>query len=586
MRFKKAPLIQLLILIGLILTWSITTGAQDAVSLPDTVSDHLLQRIANAKGRSLLNFDYNDEDTARLMTTLYLERKGRPAWVGEEGSAAPAEKLLHLLKRSHREGLYPQDYGIGRIESLMETISRDKEQDQPLNPDLLVDLDLLLTEAFFSYAAHYSGGRINHQKHYPGWVYKPRQTDLIKTLTKALESGNLEGTLRELAPRFHYYQKLHDILNSYIDIAENGGWPTIPAGRILKKGMRDKRVPLLKTRLMTVSEKPDSLKETPGDLFDRSLEAAVVQFQKQYGLKQDGTVGPSTLRELNIPLEVRICQVAVNLDRLRWLPSELGDRHLLINIPAFNLEVVEGGSVVMNIRAIVGKTDKRTNLLSSRITSIELNPYWRVPRSIAVEEYLPKLKKNPGYLSGKNMKVFTGGYYQNQPISPETVKWSRYSKDHFPYFLRQEPGAGNPLGRVKFVFSNEADIYIHDTSTRNLFSRNRRSFSHGCIRIEKPVDLASYLLKDSPNNPWSVRNIRAEIGKGKNKTLMLPKAVPVHIVYKTVWIDREGNLNFRPDLYNIDNIPGNLKLIRASLERFQNQNQQFRPDAEASSSIL
>ncbi|OPY85399.1 MAG: murein L,D-transpeptidase [Syntrophus sp. PtaU1.Bin208] len=567
MRLKRFHIIQILILIGAALTWFVTTGMLSASNPSDTVADRIQQRVATATGRSLLNFAYNDEDTVRLLKTFYSERKGLPAWMGEEGPDAQAVALLRILKRSYREGLCPQDYGIERIETMMTAISREKELDRPLNPERLADLDLLLTEAFFSYAAHFTGGRADHHKQYPGWVYKRRQTDLVATLVNALESKNVEGTLNELAPRFYDYRKLHEVLNNYIDIAENGGWPVIPDGRPLKKGMRDYRVSLLRNRLAMTSGSPNASKANPDDLFDRELEAAVRSFQRQQGLREDGIVNPLTLRHLNVPVEVRICQVAVNLDRLRWLPTELGNRHLLINIPAFNLEVVEDQNVVMNIRAIVGKTNKRTNLLSSRVTSVELNPYWRVPKTIAVEEYLPKLKKNPEYLSGKKMKVFAGGNYQNSPIAPETVNWTRYSTERFPYFLRQEPGPDNPLGRVKFVFSNEADIYIHDTPTRRLFAQSRRSFSHGCIRIEKPVDLAVYLLQGSSDNRWSSRNIQAEIRKGKNMTLILPKVVPVHIVYKTVWIDREGNLNFRPDIYNIDNIPGNLSVIMASLER-------------------
>jgi L,D-transpeptidase YcbB len=564
---KKTLIIQALLLIGIALTWMINTGMLDAGAPPDTVADRLQQKISAAPGRSLLHFAYNDEDTVRLMKTFYSERKGLPAWSGEEGPDAQAATLLRILKRSYREGLCPQDYGVERIEALMATISQEKEHNHSVNPDRLADLDLLLTEAFFSYAAHFSGGRADHERQYPGWVYKPRQTNLVETLVNALESRNLEGTLNDLAPRFYDYKKLHEILNGYIDIAESGGWPVIPAGRTLKKGMSDDRVGVLKSRLMMTSGALGTAKTSPDNKFDRELEVAVRQFQRQHGLKEDGTVGPPTLRELNVPVEVRICQVAVNLDRLRWLPSELGNRHLLINIPAFNLEVVEDKNVVMNIRAIVGKTNKRTNLLSSRVTTVELNPYWRVPKSIAVEEYLPKLQKNPGYLSGKKMKVFAGGNYQNSPISPETIQWSRYSKDKFPYFLRQEPGPDNPLGLVKFVFSNEADIYIHDTPTRRLFAQSRRSFSHGCIRIEKPVDLAAYLLKSPSDARWTNGNIRAEIRKGKNKALRLPEVVPVHIVYKTVWIDREGRLNFRPDIYNIDNIQGNLQIVMASLER-------------------
>lgn len=569
LRFRRIHLFQAAILVVAVLAWTVTTGKLNAASLTEEVANRIGQRIMASPGKALLNFSYNDADTAQLIRNFYLQRKNIPAWSGEQGPDSQAAELVRILKRAYREGLSPQDYGILRIEALMAEIALDREGGSSLNPEELTDLDLLLTEAFFSYAAHFSGGRADHQRQYPGWVYKRRQADLVKTLQKALENRDLERTLNDLAPRFYGYTKLREKLNEYIDIAETGGWPTIPAGRTLKRGMRDPRVSLLRKRLMMTTPTLGAPREKQGQVFDRDLETAVRQFQKQQGLRQDGIVGPPTLRALNVPVEVRVCQMAVNLDRLRWLPTELGNRYLLINIPDFNLAVVEDSQAVMNIRAIVGKTDKRTNLLSSRVTSVELNPYWRVPKSIAVDEYLPKLKRNPRYLSGKKIKVFAGDY-QTKPVSPTSVKWSRLSADYFPYFLRQEPGPDNPLGRIKFVFSNSAEIYIHDTPTRNLFARNKRSFSHGCIRIEKPVDLATYLLQGLQNDAWSSRAIQAELRKGKNRTLMVPRPIPVHIVYKTVWTDQEGNLNFRPDIYDIDNIPGNLLIMTASLGSSRN----------------
>jgi len=538
----------------------------NATPLSVDVGDRLKKRISAASGKSLVHFSYNDEGTARLLKTFYQKRNGLPAWSHDEGPTEEAAILLQLLKRAYREGLYPQDYQADRIEDLMMALNKEKEEGRHLNPDQLVDLDLLLTEAFFSYAAHFSAGRADHQRQSPDLVYKPWKTDLITALVNALEKRDVERTLCNLAPRFYGYQKLRERLNDYIDIAEQGGWPMIPPGRDLGSGMRDNRVSLLRNRLRMTSGVTVTPERGRDDYFDPDLEVAVRQFQQQHGLREDGIVRQTVLQELNVPVEVRICQIAVNLDRLRWLPRELENRLLLINVPAFNLEVVEDNSVLMNIRAIVGAADKRTNLLSRRITSLELNPYWRVPKSIAETEYLPELKKNPRYLAGKNMKVFTGDY-ETGPISPDKIDWSLVPDTDFPYYLRQEPGADNPLGRFKFVFPSECYIYIHDTPTRHLFSQSQRSFSHGCIRIEKPLDLAAYLLKGDENDPWSREKIRAEIRKGKNKVLTLSEPIPVHIVYETVRADREGNLHFLPDIYDIDNIRGHLPVLRASLER-------------------
>jgi murein L,D-transpeptidase YcbB/YkuD len=258
----------------------------------------------------------------------------------------------------------------------------------------------------------------------------------------------------------------------------------------------------------------------------------------------------ATLKEMNVPIERRIRQIVLNMERLRWLPEDIERRYILVNIANFELEVLEADRVIMNMAIVVGKQNQRTSVFSGKMTYIELNPYWNIPQSIAVKEILPKVKKDPAYLAQKRIKVIEYWRRQEREVNPDKVNWSRLNQDNLKYSFRQDFGPGNALGRVKFMFPNKFDIYLHDTPERHLFKRTQRTFSHGCIRIAKPIDLAEYLLKDDLK--WDRRKILAEIGKGKRQVLKLQEPIDVHILYLTAWVDHQGEVQFRPDIYQGD----------------------------------
>jgi murein L,D-transpeptidase YcbB/YkuD len=248
------------------------------------------------------------------------------------------------------------------------------------------------------------------------------------------------------------------------------------------------------------------------------------------------------------------------MDRLRWLSNDGGQNYIFVNVADFSLEVMEDEQPVMSMRIIAGKDEQRSCVLSAKMTYLELNPFWRVPDSIAAKEILPQVKKDPVYLAQKTIKVFKDWSDNAKEIDPVLINWSRIRASNLGYKFRQEPGPLNPLGRIKFIFPNECEIYLHDTPTRHLFGRTRRDFSHGCIRVEKPVELATYLLRKKES--WIQKKILAEIKKGKRQVVMLPEPVKVHIFYGTVWVDREGVLQFRNDIYHADEISYDLPLKR------------------------
>jgi murein L,D-transpeptidase YcbB/YkuD len=479
---------------------------------------------------------------------LYRDRHFQPAWIDDEGPLPHVESFLQAVRRADREGLKPADYHLDHISSLVSDWQNSAARKEKFHLSGRVDLELLLTDAFVLYGRHLLNGRVDPEKLYPDWFAYQKDASLLDIAAEAIESGHIEAALQRLTPQDPLYENLKKTLAMYMQLARQGGWPVVPHPRTLK-GRHDygKYLSLLQKRL-----------ELSGDLemarysrsHDESLKKAIQKFQKRHGLKTDGFVNTATLKELNVPVETRIDQIAINMERLRWLPEENGRRYILVNIADFDLEVMEAGRVVMNMPIVVGKQNQRTAVFSGKMTYIELNPYWNIPQSIAVKEILPSVKKDITYLDRKRIKVIEYWQRQERLVNPAKVDWSRLNEDNLKYYFRQDYGPGNALGRVKFMFPNKFDIYLHDTPERHLFKRTRRTFSHGCIRIARPIALAEYLLKEDLQ--WDRPRILAEIGKGKRQILRLKEPVDVHILYLTAWMDRYGEVQFRPDIYDGD----------------------------------
>ena len=538
-------------------------GVTGGEVLSDVVSGHIRQRLEMAEMSSRDGREEPPLFTSALLPDYYRQREFRPSWSDGNSLSPRVELFLEIIQNAGCEGLRPQDYHLERIETVMNAHRESLIRMDPLDHAVLANLDILLTDAFFRYASHLASGRVDHQTIYPGWVIYRNSSDLTANLQDALDSGEIEETLADLSPSCPGYARLMDELVKYQGVAARGGWPVIPAGPKLGKGSHDRRVVALRKRLIASGDLAPT-EEGKKSAYDHALKEAVRKFQKRHGLTADGRVGKSTYAALNVPVEKRIRQIALNMDRLRWLPGDPGRRYIFVNIADFSLQVVEDEQVVMSMKIIVGKTEQRSCVLSRKMTYLELNPDWRIPDSIATKEILPQLKKNPEYLAKKKMRVFGGDWgNRSKEINPATVDWSRVKAkaSNFQYKFRQDPGVSNPLGRIKFIFPNECEIYLHDTPTRHLFGRTRRAFSHGCIRIEKPLDLATYLLQDK--NSWTRKKIMAEIRKEKRQVVMLPDPIAVHIYYGTAWVDQEGILQFRDDLYRIDEIPYEVAACRA-----------------------
>ncbi|HEX4495657.1 MAG TPA: L,D-transpeptidase family protein [Thermoanaerobaculia bacterium] len=461
------------------------------------------------------------------LSCFYERRSYAPAWIGEKGVRPDADDLIAALADAPADGLDPERY---RLADLRQRLAQGKGADKPGD---LAELDLRLTDAFLRLATDLRNGAVNPQLIAPDCELDIPEVDLSAALEKALAAGRVRPALAELAPAHAGYKALKGALAQMRTVAARGGWPTVPDGPPLKPGDRGDRVAALRARLEAsgelAPEAPASTTPAPRDLFDAPLQAALIRFQDLHGLDPDGHVGKGTLAALDVTVEQRIRQIEVNLDRWRWLPHDLGERYIMVNIAGFTFDLVEAGHPALSMRVVAGKVTNRTPMFTGRMTNIVLNPYWNVPASIAKKEVIPHMERDPGYLEREGLEVTGSG------SSLE---------------VRQKPGPKNALGRVKFLFPNRFDVYLHDTPSRSLFSRTVRSFSHGCIRVEKPIELAEYLLKDDP--AWTPKRIAAVIARGKEAWVNIPHPLPVHLVYWTAWVDDAGILQLRDDLYGRD----------------------------------
>ncbi|MCX5833111.1 MAG: L,D-transpeptidase family protein [Deltaproteobacteria bacterium] len=488
--------------------------------------------------------------STRILPKFYASRDYKLAWSSEETLLPQASALMKFIREVEKEALSPLDYHLDLLEYLQSEMAKAKAKaEKPVAP-LRVDFDLLMTDAFLLCGSHIISGRVDPEKIHEDWFARRRYEDLSSVLQVALDMNSVEETLRSLVPKNPGYERLKKALFDYRRMAAGEPWPVLPKGEILRKDNQAEEIITLRKRLLLTGDLAPS-PDTGNDLFDDALEEAVKKFQGRHGLEPGGAVGRETRRMLNTPIEKRIRQIELNLERWRWLPAELGSRHVLVNIAGFGLEVVENNKVITTMKVVVGKNYQRTPVFSGKMTYVEINPYWNVPASIATEELLPKIQKNVGYLKKEQMKVLRDTDTKRPEfVNPGEVNWHELSEDNFPYRLRQEPGPKNPLGRIKFMFPNRYGVYLHDTSEPALFERTRREFSHGCIRIEKPLEFAEYVLRDDPE--WTRENIQAAMALKKTRVVMLPEPIDVHILYWTAWVDEDGIVQFRDDIYDRD----------------------------------
>ena len=516
--------------------------------LVEEIRERMRVRIESAMTRGVLPGAAGEALLADDALVAFYERRGyRPAW-SLNGEALPeVESLMAAVRRADEEGLRPSDYHFAELEQLRLDLDRSPWHGRINATSLWVDLDILCTDAFLVYGSHCLSGRVNPRTIDPEWFALPRQADLVGALERAVSERNIGVALSNLLPRQPGYARLRRALADYRLLAREGGWPQIDLGPTLRRGDRGARVAQLHQRLQATEDLTDPVTDS---LFTEITETAVRRFQARFGLEPDGLVGPTTLLELNRTPADRVRQIIVNMERWRWLPDDLGSRHVRINIANFELDLVEQDSIVRVARAIVGRSYRRTPVISDRITYMVVNPSWTVPPNIVSQDLLPMVRKDSTYLRVNGFELLDPRAGDLRPVDPATVPAAVFAGQHFPYLLRQKPGPQNALGKIKFMFPNAFNVYMHDTPTRGLFARAKRDFSSGCIRIEDPFEVAVWLLHGEGG--WTPEKLRTVIDSPDERTIGIPSPVPIHLLYWTAWVTPDDRVHFREDLYNRD----------------------------------
>lgn len=482
---------------------------------------------------------------------FYLERGFGLAWSDGRGPNRAARELVAEIRAVHRHGLRPDDYHLRQIDLLLDRIAERRGEGAAISARWFVDLDLLLTDAYLIYGAHLLSGRVDPVGLDPQWTAVGHGVDLAAHLEAALGERRVRGALAELVPPHVVYWGLQEALERYRRLAAAAGWPRVDPGPALRRGDEGPRVVQLRDRLRRGGDlEPGDAPVADEAAFDETLDEAVRAFQRRHGLAVDGVVGPATLAAFNVSAPERVRQIEVNLERWRWLPRDLGRRHVRVNIAGFTTEVVEEGRTVLAMRSVVGRLYRRTPVFSAEMTYLVFSPYWHVPRRLAVEDLLPVARREgPDYFARNGVQVFRGWGAETERIDPATVDWAAVTPRDFDFRFRQDPGPLNSLGKVKFMFPNRFHVYLHDTPAREQFDLAGRAFSSGCIRVEKPLELAHYLMRGDPR--WDRQRIMAAMDRGVEQTVVLPERIPVHILYWTAW-EAEGQAHFRADVYERD----------------------------------
>lgn len=469
------------------------------------------------------------------LAQLYQQQEYRLLWQ----DPALVQQLLQSITAATDDGLLPEEYHASRLRELIAANDGATRIEQ----------DLLLTDAYLLLAEHLLMGRLEPTKLDRQWQRSPEDLDRSAYLVKALTEGQISQSLVALYPQNLGYEQLKQKQGLVRTWIEQGGWPSVDAATKLKPGMRHPAVAQLRARLQVSDPELAAVAPELQNIYDEGLKKAVKRFQRELGLLDDAVVGKSTFKALNISAEQRLEQIWINLERLRWLPRDLGGRYIMTNIANFQLKVVDQGQTALLKNVIVGNPKRQTPIMSGRMTYMVVNPSWEVPPKLAAEDKLPLLQKDPYFLTENGFKVFYGWGENATEIDPQSVNWHKYSRKYFPYRLRQGPGPLNALGQVKFMFPNKFDVYIHDTPSKNLFKAAQRAFSSGCVRLEKPLELAEWLLLQQPR--WTKERVSQKLSDRAQQSLAITP-MPVHLVYQTAWVDETGKLQWREDIYQAD----------------------------------
>jgi|CXWL01.1.fsa_nt_gi murein L,D-transpeptidase YcbB/YkuD len=460
-----------------------------------------------------------DKKIARRIRSFYNARNYQYAWFSTKG-----------LTEQSRFFWNQYDYAVTHLkDTTLANSAFYKQAERYLNQEKMTantkDSSILNTE--FGFTEHFI--RYINSTYEKGYVKRKEQEKFIP-IKKQDPFIMADSLLNKKHSDDKYYEQVNDMygnlkknLQLYLDITKTGGWATIPTAKAIKKGETNASIPAIKKRLQFTRDMPGN---DSTSAYTDTLEIAVKKFQKRHGYKQDGVITATLIKDMNVPAKERLMQILLNMDRMRWLPQKPNGNLIIVNIPEFMLHVYDGANTVFDMVVVVGRVGNNTMMFNGDLNQVIFSPYWNVPPSIIEKEINPAIARNPNYLAGKNMERVGSG-------------------------IRQRPGPGNALGKVKFIFPNSFNMYFHDTPSKSLFGQDKRAFSHGCIRLSEPQKMAEWLLRNDA--AWTKEKIVSAMNQATERPVKLKEPVPVFIIYYTAWVDNDGQLNFRDDVYQHDN---------------------------------
>ncbi len=515
-------------------------SAPRALTLDDRVGYAIAGRLQTIEDPPLVCAAGEPVLAASVVRDFYRARGFRPAWSKAGASIPAAAELLSAIRQAGRDGLDPADYHLAlldRLEPAWETI-------------LLAERDLLLTDAFFLFASHLADGKVEQDTRKPRWDGRSAKVDLAAVLERSLADGGLDRELENLLPKHEYYAALKRDLARYRTLA-GLGWAGIPDGPDVKPGESEARVPALRARLRAEGLGSVGTKPEIPERLDEPLQAALCAFQQRNSLPQTGALDAATRVALNVPASARAIQLALNLERWRWLPADLGPRFVMVDVSNFELFVVEEAREVLRMKIVAGTQVWPTPCFTSRMTDMVLNPSWNAPRRVLARELVGYMRKDPNYLKSNGMYLFQKQDSGEMIVDQGSLDLAAVTEQNLDFRLVQMPGPLNVLGRIKFSHPNRYDIYLHDTPYRSDFGRPVRAFSHGCVRVDRPYEFAAYLLGGEPR--WTPEKVRETIDAGNEERMLFVNGrVDVHVFSGTAWPLPDGSVHFRPDIYATD----------------------------------
>ena len=540
--------------------WENDEGEVAATWTPEPVEDVMGVPIDSLRVRVMQRVDSGSRPEGlgsaswRRVRELYAGYAYVPLWFEGDDLHGRTGDLINALAHAHTDGIRVDAYPIAEMHRSLTAL---RESDS-VSAEMLIDTDVLLTSAYVALAEDMYTGQVDPKSVAQGWYIDAAEAEVDSALAYTLRLEPLDRGIARMRPQLSDFDALRDKLTQYREIVAAGGWQPVPGGESLEPGDTStvERMEALVRRLaveryLEEGVRIEPLRDTTGAttdkaLYDTRLAGAVATFQSRHAIVVDSILGAGTLASLNNSAEFRLRQIAANLERLRWLPRTLGERYIFVNVPAFRLEAYDKGERALEMKVIVGSefNDQETPAFADSMSYVVFRPYWNVPKEIALEEILPDAAKDPAYLRKRDYEVVRG-WSETSPVVGQSVpSWSAIESGQLR--IRQRPGKQNALGSVKFMFPNDFDIYLHDTAAPELFERDVRAFSHGCIRVERPDELGRFVLG------WDASKVREAMESGPEaRHVNLERKIPVYILYLTTYA-RDGELFFGNDLYQRD----------------------------------